>query len=128
MRQTFGMSKVIALNGVASQVGKRCALLLCFDAFDDQPNVELACEVDSGFDDGVDHRVRDLLCKLFVEFDDVKRQGVQTAQAGLTGAKVVHGDAGASVTQLFQAFDMAFVEKLKTGFCDFKIKLWHSKG
>ena len=58
----------------------QCLALLCgFYAFGNELNAKLLGEGHGCFDDGINHWMINLLNKLFVEFDHIKRQDVQTA-------------------------------------------------
>ena len=87
MRERGRFAKQKPLCDVAANGLQHLALLRRFHALNDKSNVELACELNGGFHNRMHHGVIELLGKLFVKFDDIKGQGVQTAQAGLTRTK-----------------------------------------
>lgn len=127
MGQWGGFAKQKALRDFSTKGLQSLALFLRFDAFNHQPQPELVGEIDRRFDNRMHHGMVHLLRELFVEFDDVKRQTVQTAEARLARTKVVHHDANAALTQGLQAQHDLRRNELEVGFRDFKIQLRHHR-
>ena len=73
MRKWVRVRKEKTLNQVAVELLQGLALLGGFDAFSNELNAKLLREGHGRLHDGVDHGVLNLLGKLLVEFDHIKR-------------------------------------------------------
>jgi len=67
-------------------------LLLCFDALGDDAQLKVSAHIDYGPHDGrVIWIEGDLTHEGLVDFQDINGKPAKIAQAGITGAKVIHG-------------------------------------
>ena len=71
-------------------------MIVCFHAFDDAAELEIAAHVDHRFDDGSTRIVRlDVLDEAAVDLDLVDRKAADIAQTRISGAEVIERNTDA---------------------------------
>ena len=92
-----GAAEEIALHGIAALRSQKIELLLGFDAFGHDPEMQATGHGDDGGDDGrVVLVYRDISHESLVDLDDVDGQALEIAQRGITGAEIIDGNADSS--------------------------------
>ena len=118
-----GAADEIALYAVAASIGEERQLLMCFDAFGDDRDVEAVAEADHGLDDGGRLRIaRQMHHESTVDLDLVEGKSLQIGQRRIARAEIVHRDAHAERFQPPQQRQAAIKVLDQHAFGDFQLQ------
>src|ERR1039458_3192657 len=91
LRDTLRGTKQIVLHLRATQLSNMLQLLGCFDAFGDDPHVEISSEIGDGADDGAGFIfVRQTGNEAAIDLNFAEWKTQQIAERGVASAEIIH--------------------------------------